>query len=103
MSTRKKPQAPASYNLKDIPAKKAPEYRTVYANFAKVAAAQHDVSLTLCEIVPGESMPEISENVRIVMTPSFARTLITALTKNLEKWEAACAAGHWNQKAEEDE
>ena len=71
---------PVQINL-ELPA----DLEAVYANFAVITHSPSEVILDFARILPGA--PKSRVHARIVMTPMNAKSLLRALTENLEGFE----------------
>ncbi len=80
MAEAPKPPAPRRLNLEipgDLPA--------TYANFAIITHSPWEVFLDFAQILP--NLPKARVQTRIVLTPSNAKMLLTALQENITRYE----------------
>jgi len=80
MADEPKPPAPRRLNLEipgDLPA--------TYANFAIITHSPWEVFLDFAQILP--NLPKARVQTRIVLTPSNAKMLLTALQDNITRYE----------------
>ena len=77
------PQQPQARRLNlEIPA----DLAATYANFAIIIHSPWEVFIDLAQILP--NLPKARVNTRLVLTPTNAKMLLTALQDNISRYEA---------------
>ena len=74
--------------MRGIPFRRGPEFRVVYANSVRFAAAPWDLSLVFGQtIVDQVDDLHIEDRVTVTLSPQTARAMADILNKNLEDYE----------------
>jgi Protein of unknown function (DUF3467). len=71
----------------DIPHHRAADYRSIYANSARLRTSLYDFSFVLGEISADDDKLECEDRVQIVMSPQHAKVLLAILDRNVRAYE----------------